>query len=86
MFQEHRSLLPIFFLRSLQMAAKPMQDEVRELLTSNLVPDECIKLLEQDGCVNMKLLAKWAPDRITMQTLVLDKRQGCKDSTHEPSG
>ena len=63
-----------------------MQDEVRELLKSNLVPDECIKLFERDGCVNLKLLAKWAPDRITMQTLVLDKCQSCKDSTQALAG
>lgn len=50
-----------------------MIDDLKQLLVSNMVPQECIDLLEQEGCVNMKLFSKWAPDRQTMQALVLDK-------------
>ena len=57
-----------------------MVDELRELLTSNMVPKECIDQLEADGCINMKLFSKWAPDRQSMQTLVLDKCATAKTS------
>lgn len=50
-----------------------MADDLKELLASNMVPQECVALLESEGCINMKLFAKWAPDRATMQSLVLDK-------------
>ena len=50
-----------------------MIDDLRQLLVSNMVPQECIDLLEAEGCINMKLFAKWAPDRASMQALVLDK-------------
>lgn len=50
-----------------------MIDDLRQLLVSNMVPQECIDLLETEGCINMKLFSKWAPDRASMQALVLDK-------------
>jgi hypothetical protein len=63
------------------MAAAPgMQDDLRELLTANLVPAECINLLQTDGCSTLKLFAKWAPDRATVQAVILDKCPSVKTS------
>ena len=57
-----------------------MVDDLKQLLVSNMVPQECITLLETEGCINMKLFSKWAPDRATMQSLVLDKCPNYKTS------
>jgi len=55
------------------MAAPIMADDLRQLLLANMVPQECVDLLQKDGCINLKLFSKWAPDRAAMQSLVLDK-------------
>ena len=62
------------------MAAPVMSDDLRQLLLANMVPQECVDLLQKDGCINLKLFSKWAPDRAAMQSLVLDKVPSHKTS------
>ena len=62
------------------MTQLSMQDDLRELLVANLVPTECIDLLKDEGCSTLKLFAKWAPDRQTVQAVILDKCPNFKTS------
>lgn len=60
--------------------AMPMSMELRSLLSANGVPEQVVQFLEAEGCLEVKLWARWISSRAEIQSAILDKLSAFKSS------